>query len=222
MANNGNDFTSMTPAAITAAGLWEALATDWLCLDGELIGMADGAADLSTPPRLVFFHLLAAEGGTFFDREHAWHLDTLRHITTSQPDGGLLGVTLHRVVDLTRPIDVAAAIAWWHALTATGAEGIVVKPLTLATAGTDGPVQPALKVRGADWLRRVYGNDYRSPASLGALRGRSLATKRARALGQFAIGIEALERFVAGAPLQRVAACLAAHEAWAPMHDDSG
>jgi hypothetical protein len=209
-------------AAAAAAGLWEALATDWLCLDGELVGMADGTADRSTPPRLVFFHLLAAEGGTFFDREHAWHLDTLRRITTSQADGGPLGVTLHRVVDLTRPIDVAAAIAWWHALTATGVEGIVVKPLTLAAAGTDGPVQPALKVRGADWLRRVYGNDYRAPASLESLRDRSLATKRARALGQFAVGIESLERFVAGAPRERVAACLAAHQAWVPMHDHSG
>ena len=209
-------------AAAAAAGLWEALATDWLCLDGELVGMADGAADRSTPPRLVFFHLLAAEGGTFFDREHAWHLDTLRRITTSQANGGPLGVTLHRVVDLTRPIDVAAAIAWWHALTATGVEGIVVKPLTLAAAGTDGPVQPALKVRGADWLRRVYGNDYRAPESLESLRVRSLTTKRARALGQFAVGIEALERFVAGAPRERVAACLAAHQAWGPMHDHSG
>jgi len=74
-------------------------------------------------------------------------------------------------------------------------------------------------VRGADWLRRVYGNDYRSPASLGALRDRSLTTKRARALGQFAVGIEALERFVAGAPRENVAACLTAHQAWVPIPD---
>ena len=206
-------------AAVGAAGLWEALATDWLCLDGELVGMAESNADRSTPPRLVFFHLLAAEGRTFFDREHAWHLDTLRRITTSQSGKGPLGVTLHRVVDLTRPIDVAAAIAWWHALTVTGVEGIVVKPLTLAAAGIDGPVQPALKVRGADWLRRVYGNDYRAPASLESLRVRSLTIKRACAIGQFAIGIEALERFVAGAPRFAIEACLAAHQAWVQIHD---
>jgi protein phosphatase len=130
-----------------------------------------------------------------------------------------LGVTLHRVVDLTRPIDVAAAIAWWNALTASGVEGLVVKPITLAAAGTDGPVQPALKVRGADWLRRVYGNDYRAPASLESLRVRSLTTKRARAIGQFALGAEALERFVAGAPRERVEACLTAHQNWGPIPD---
>ena len=202
-------------AATAAAGLWKALDTDWLYLDGELIGLADASTDRSTL-RFVLFHLLAAEGRTFFDREHVWHLDSLRRLCAPWADGGPLGVTSHRVIDLTRPTDVAAAIAWWHALTANGAEGIVVKPLTLAGGGLDGPVQPALKVRGAEWLRRVYGKDYREPASLGALRDRSLATKRARALGQFAIGIEALERFVAGAPRSQLDVCLAAHGAWVP------
>jgi len=201
--------------AAEAAGLWASLDTDWLCLDGELVGLADASSDRSSP-RFVLFHLLAAEGGTFFDRDHLWHLDTLHRLSAVWADGGPLGVTSHRVIDLTRPTEVAAAIAWWHALTATGAEGIVVKPLTLAGGGLDGPVQPALKVRGAEWLRRVYGKDYREPASLGALRDRSLATKRARALGQFAIGIEALERFVAGAQREDIAECLVAHGAWVP------
>ena len=204
-------------AAAAEAGLWNTLATDWLCLDGELVGLPDNAADRPTPRQLVFFHLLAAEGRTFFDREHVWHLDTLRRLTGSQADGGPLGVTLHRVVDLTRPIDVAAAIAWWHALTAAGAEGLVVKPIFPTASGLHGLVQPALKVRGVDWLRRVYGNDYRASASLESLRGRSLATKRARALGQFALGAEALERFVAGAPRPEIDACLAAHGAWVPV-----
>jgi protein phosphatase len=207
--------------AADAAGLWTSLDTDWLCLDGELIGLANAGTDRSTP-RFVLFHLLAAEGRTFFDRKHVWHLDTLRRLCAAQADGGSLGVTQHRVIDLTRPTEVAAAIAWWHALTANGAEGIVVKPLTLAGGGLDGPVQPALKVRGAEWLRRVYGKNYREPVSLGTLRDRNLTTKRARALGQFAIGIEALERFVAGERRERVAACLAAHGAWVPAEDDGG
>lgn len=198
-------------AAAGAADLWGALDTDWLCLDGELVVPTGGANSASW--RLVCFHLLAASGRTFFDRDHAWHLETLATLAT----GGPIAVTGHLVVDLTRPTDVAAAIAWWHALTADGAEGIVVKPLTPAAGGILGPVQPALKVRGAEWLRRVYGDDYRAPATLGALRDRSLATKRRRALGQFALGIESLERFVAGQPRRRVEACLAAHLAWGPM-----
>ncbi len=213
------DLVEAVQAAAAATGLWDSLDTDWLCLDGELVGLADTSAGRSTPVRLVFFHLLAAEGRTFFGREHAWHLDTLAKLAAVAAP---IEVTRAHLVDLTRPTDVAAAIAWWHALTAAGAEGIVVKPIVPATAGLRGPVQPALKVRGEEWLRRVYGNDYRAPASLGALRDRSLATKRGRALGQFALGIESLERFVAAAPRAHVEACLAAHQAWVPMPGRGG
>jgi len=199
-------------SAAGAAGLWDALATDWLCLDGELVEPPGPAGPM--PRCLVLFHLLAAEGKTFFDHTHPWHLDTLAALAA-----GPIAVTRRLVVDLTRPTDVAAAIAWWHALTASGAEGIVVKPLGLAAGGIDGPVQPALKVRGADWLRRVYGDAYRDPSSLGALRDRSLTAKRQRAVGQFALGIESLERFVAGEPRERVDACLTAHRAWGQPHD---
>lgn len=200
-------------AAAGEADLWGALDTDWICLDGELV-VPTGHA-ITEPRRLVCFHLLAAAQGTFFDREHIWHLAKLATLATPGP----IAVTGHLVVDLTRPTDVAAAIAWWHALTAGGAEGIVVKPITPAAGGVRGPVQPALKVRGAEWLRRVYGDDYRRPASLGALRDRSLAAKRRRALGQFTLGIESLERFVAGQPRRHVEACLSAHLAWGRVHD---
>jgi len=208
------DEASLVEAIRTAAdasGLWKALDSDWLCLDGELVA----AVDRTAGSKLVVFHLLAAEGRTFFDRPHTWHLDMLRELG-GRPS---VDVTRARVIDLTRPTDVAAAIAWWHALTAAGAEGIVVKPTTLAASGLHGPVQPALKVRGEEWLRGVYGSGYREPESLGPLRERSLGTKRARAIGQFALGIEALERFVAGEPRERVEECLEAFRRWAPDRD---
>lgn len=208
-------------AAADASGTWGWLDSEWLCLDGELVGLGDCADGRREAPRLVLFHLLAAEGRTFFDRGHGWHLDALGQLSAGTP-GGPLGVTSHLDVDLTRPTEVAAAIAWWHALTAGGAEGIVVKPTTPAAAGLRGPVQPALKVRGGEWLRRVYGEDYRRPATLDALRERNLTTKRARAIGQFALGLESLERFVAGEPRGRVEACLAAHGSWVPAGDAAG
>jgi len=204
-------------AAAERAGLWDTLATDWLCLDGEFVGAVDSAPVVAAPPRLVLFHLLAAERQTFFDRAHPWHLETLAGLAATAT---AIGVPAHRVVDLTRPTDVAAAIAWWHALSAAGAEGMVVKPLTPAAAGLRGPVQPALKVRGAEWLGGVYGSTYRNPESLRLLRDRSLATKRARALGQFALGLEALERFVAGEPRERVGKCLSALHGWVPAPGD--
>ncbi len=202
-------------AAADRAGTWDRLGTDWLCLDGEwLDGPWPGGG-------LAAFHLLAAEGRTFFDRGHAWHLAELGALAdTADPvpadAGPLLRTTRHMAVDLERPVDVAAAIAWWHDLGARGGEGIVVKPATMAASGVAGPLQPALKVRAEPWLGRVYGEAARERGGLESLRGRSLATKRARAIDQFALGLEALERFVGGAPRVDVDVCLDRLLAWTP------
>jgi protein phosphatase len=45
------------------------------------------------------------------------------------------------------------------------------------------------------------------PANLARLRSRNVGRKRALALREFALGIEALERFVAAEPLYRVHEC---------------
>lgn len=202
------------------AGVWEALSADWLCLDGELLnaaaldaGVADGPGD--GPAAIVLFHLLASGDTTHATREHAWQLGVLGSIAAADGEGAVR-VARHRAVDLEKPVEVAAAIAWWAGLSAAGGEGIVVKPAVAAAAGSSGPVQPALKVRSAAWLERVYGGALGGAEGLAALRARSLQTKRARALDQFALGLEALERFVAGEPRSQVTACLDALLEWTP------
>lgn len=101
-----------------------------------------------------------------------------------------------------------AAVGWWERLTAEGGEGMVVKPLDAVTADPDGDgrrlVQPGLKCRGREYLRIVYGPDYTEPEHLDRLRGRSLGRKRSLAMREYALGLEALDRFVAGEPLWRV------------------
>jgi protein phosphatase len=52
-------------------------------------------------------------------------------------------------------------------------------------------------------VRRV-GPDYAEPANLERLRERGRGTKHSLALREFALGIEALERFVRDEPLRRV------------------
>ena len=47
-----------------------------------------------------------------------------------------------------------------------------------------------------------------SDENLGRLRSRGLGRKRSLALGEFALGIEGLERFVRGEPLRRVHECV--------------
>jgi hypothetical protein len=156
--------------------------------------------------RLAPFHLLATEGRTYFDRDHAWHMETLRTLALADP--GLLRATPYRVVPLSDPAEVEAAIQWWTDLTAAGGEGMVVKPYDFVPQGKGGLLQPALKCRGREYLRIIYGPDYLLPGNLDRLRQRNVKSKRNLALREFALGVEGLERFVAGQPLRRVHQCV--------------
>jgi protein phosphatase len=123
-------------------------------------------------------------------------------------DEGLLLATEHKAVDLTDLDSQASATGWWTALTERGGEGMVVKPLNWVVHGKKGLVQPAVKCRGREYLRIIYGPDYTADEHLPRLRTRSLGRKRSLALREFALGIEALERFVRHEPLRRVHECV--------------
>jgi protein phosphatase len=85
---------------------------------------------------------------------------------------------------------------------------MVVKPLDFIVRGKRGLVQPAMKCRGREYLRIIYGPEYDAPENLQRLRARGLAAKRSLALREFALGIEALERFVRREPLRRLHECV--------------
>src|SRR5665213_2511170 len=261
--------------ALGAAGFWEEFASDWFCLDCELMPWsakaqdllknqyaavgsasraavaaavpvleqaaarygAEGTPDLSAalvrqherlvrvnryvdayrqycwPVRSVSdlklapFHLLASEGRVHVDKDHVWHMQTLARLVAAAPDTPLLA-TANRVVDVTEPADIALGIAWWEQLTSGGGEGMVVKPMEFVVRGKKGLVQPAVKCRGPEYLRIIYGPEYDAPENLERLRRRGLAAKRSLALREFAMGIEALERFVRREPLRRVHECV--------------
>jgi protein phosphatase len=162
----------------------------------------ESLADLKLAP----FHLLATEGHVHIDRDHAWHMETLAEVCRA--DAGLLLATGYRVVDVTDAASQDAAIAWWEEHTGRGGEGMVVKPLAFLHRGRRGLSQPAVKCRGREYLRIIYGPDYTTEANLARLRSRGLGRKRSLALGEFALGVEALERFVRREPLRRVHECV--------------
>jgi protein phosphatase len=255
--------------AMERAGLWDELATTWVCLDAELLpwsakaqellrsqyaavgatsrralgeaiaaldafvqrtgaphALADryraragdasafvaayrgycwpvnGIADLEIAP----FHLLASEGAVHVDRDHVWHMDTLTRLCAADPE--LLCATPHQLVTLTDDDSERAAIAWWLELTAAGGEGMVVKPLPWLARGRRGLAQPAVKCRGREYLRIIYGPEYTAPEHLERLRSRGVGAKRSLALREYALGIEALHRFVENEPLYRVHECV--------------
>jgi protein phosphatase len=156
--------------------------------------------------KLAPFHLLATEGRVHVDQNHVWHMETLAKVC--QADPGFLLATPYRAIDLLNPQSEAQGIDWWLELTSRGGEGMVVKPLDYVVRGKRGLVQPAVKCRGPEYLRIIYGPEYLLPENLRRLRSRGLAAKRSLALREFALGVEALERFVRHEPLRRVHECV--------------
>jgi protein phosphatase len=157
--------------------------------------------------KLAPFHILATEGAVHADKEHRWHME-LAAALVSADDSGVLFATTQRIVDLTDSAAEAEATAWWEEMTARGGEGMVVKPLSFIARGRRGLVQPAIKCRGREYLRIIYGPEYTIPENLTRLRKRGLSAKRSLALREFALGIEGLERFVRREPLRRVHECV--------------
>jgi protein phosphatase len=155
---------------------------------------------------LAPFHLLATEGAVHADKDHLWHMDNLAELCAG--DEGLLLATAHRLVELSDPASRRAAIDWWLGLTERGGEGMVVKPHSFVAKGRRGLLQPALKCRGREYLRIIYGPEYTLPEHLERLRARGLSKKRSLALREFALGIEGLTRFVKREPLRRVHECV--------------
>ena len=71
-----------------------------------------------------------------------------------------------------------------------------------------GLVQAALKCRGKEYLRIIYGAEYTEPLTLERLQNRHLGTTRSLAMRDFSLGVESLERFVQKEPLRRTHQCV--------------
>ena len=155
--------------------------------------------------RLAPFHILASANRVYSDADHIWHMDTVARLVNADPE--LLLATPFRLVDLGSETDVAETTRWWEELTEAGGEGMVVKPFAFVQRGIKDLVQPAVKCRGREYLRIIYGPEYTRDENLHRLRERSLGAKRSLALREFALGIEGLERFVRLEPLRRVHEC---------------
>ena len=155
--------------------------------------------------RLAPFHILATESGVHFDRDHLWHMDTIARACAHEP---ILFATPYRVVNLEDPLSSSEATAWWEELVEKGGEGMVVKPIDFLVRGPKGLVQPALKVRGPEYLRIIYGPDYLMPDNLVRLRKRGINAKRSLALREFALGSEGLKRFIEKRALRHVHECV--------------
>ena len=121
--------------------------------------------------RIAPFHMLATEGKVWNGENHLWHMETIaKYMTGTDP---IFMATNHLLVDLLDESSVAAGVQWWESLTASGGEGMVVKPYDfIATKGTE-LLQPAVKCRGREYLRIIYGPEYTLGGNLERLKKRS-------------------------------------------------
>ncbi|MBA2368186.1 MAG: polynucleotide kinase-phosphatase [Candidatus Protochlamydia sp.] len=156
--------------------------------------------------RIAPFHLLASEGAVHCKKNHIWHLNLLKSLCVSDPDW--FEMTEHLVVDINDSVQCEKACAWWLDLTEQGHEGMVVKPLDFMVKRGNDLLQPGIKVRGREYLRLIYGPEYTLPEHLQRLKQRNVGRKSSLALREFALGLEALERFAANEPLYRVHECV--------------
>ena len=159
-----------------------------------------------TDLKLAPFHILATESQVHCDRPHRWHMEQIGQFTQAAPD--VLLTTEYKTIDVTNEESCREGITWWETMTNSGGEGMVVKPMNFVAHGPKGLIQPAVKCRGAEYLRIIYGPEYDLPENLERLRQRGLSRKRSLALREFALGIESLERFVKRAPLRQVHECV--------------
>ena len=156
--------------------------------------------------RIAPFHLLACEGNVFSREKHVWHIEKIKQYCTGIDP--IFMATEYICVDTADENSVNAGVDWWLRLTGSGGEGMVVKPETFIARRQTEVLQPAVKCRGPEYLRIIYGPEYLMPEHLTRLKKRSLSRKRSLAIREFSLGMESLARFVNKEPLYRVHECV--------------
>lgn len=156
--------------------------------------------------KLAPFHILASEGKLWTSESHEWHMEQIEKICAADPS--ILLATHYKIVELSNETSINEATDWWLTLTGKGGEGMVVKPYNFIEKDGKGLIQPAIKIRGKEYLRIIYGPEYTAPENLVRLKSRGLNAKRGLAMREFALGIEGLQRFTDKEPLRRVHQCV--------------
>ncbi|WP_027708765.1 polynucleotide kinase-phosphatase [Zooshikella ganghwensis] len=255
--------------AVTKAGLWDTLKTDWLTLDCELMPWSFKASELIRQQyaavgcagnnvlpvayqlleqaalrgvdlnglnqriathhqhisgfrqayqqycwsvtevnqlKLAPFHIMASEGAMHTDKNHQWHMAHISDLAKASK--GLIQATDYRIIHPVEEHECQEVTQWWQSLLEKGSEGIVIKPMDFVCHTNVGLAQPALKVRGKEYLRLIYGPNYDAPENLVRLKKRGLGKKRRLAIKEFSLGLAALQRFVGQEPLRRVHECI--------------
>lgn len=148
------------------------------------------------------FHILAHSSSTNFHQPHSWHMQMNELLAENS---SLFIATEYRLIESEQ--DEQEIINWWQNMTEDGHEGIVVKPIDFLAYHKGKLLQPAIKVRGREYLRIIYGMDYTNEAFMKKLKQRNPSRKMKNALLEFKLGLEGISRFVSLESSTRVHEC---------------
>jgi len=98
--------------------------------------------------------------------------------------------------DLNDESDRCKIIQSWEDYCNNNGEGYVFKPSETIFMPTGYFIQPALKVRGKDYLRLIYGIDYLDKDYFDKVSRRCIKNKRALAIREFDLSIKILNAFL--------------------------
>lgn len=168
-----------------------------------------------SPLEIRAFHVLAAGSvkvkgpRAFFNNVrlgfYRSHADQLLEI--KQLEGDIIKPTPFRIVDNESAMDCGASTVEWEKFCAEGGEGFVYKPAQFLVYDESGYMrQPAMKVRGTDYLRIIYGMDYTKPEYLERLKKRGTWAKRKLAIQEQEMAIRILRTFVHHNEVERLRA----------------
>lgn len=139
------------------------------------------------------------------DTEHDARIELLekhlREYSIFQP-------TDYRIVT-SSDISLAALSEWWSRLTKEGAEGVVLKYNNPKVWSNTKYPQQQLKVRGSEYLKIVYGPNYRDVKILKDLRNNhKVEFKMRHATQETLLGQEAIRRYSNKEPFERYHECV--------------
>jgi hypothetical protein len=156
----------------------------------------------NTPLEVRSFHVLAKGSVDLGKRKftnvvvgtqknHIWHMTEIRSLI-----GEIHKSCNYHIVELNDYRSQQESIKLWEEYCEKG-EGFVYKPINFLNYTPDNYIiQPAIKVRGREYLRIIYGIDYLEPECLAALSHRKTLKKRTIAIQEQELSMKILLSFL--------------------------
>jgi len=147
------------------------------------------------------FHVLAEgyiDGSKFSNYTTGFNISNVEHMEYSKLlKNKIFKECKYTIVDLNNKSHIDEAIKVWNYYSEKGGEGMVFKPIEFFSfTRDDHPVQPAIKVRGREYLRIIYGIDYLDKDYFEILTKRNIRMKRLQAIQEHELSRYVLNSFL--------------------------